>query len=191
MVAVGLVAHGSEATASQYSISHAGYSSGLLCTWAAECDSLRLANVTTPCVVPGPTRGTRGATINDTGIAERRGLKSSGVTRRAHPQPCRWCGRDVTDVGMGRRRQYCRQSCRQRAYEQRASINRGDAGASLALPPDAVVLSADDAADLSDRVYQVRCAAEDVATALDEGAEAAEMREQDAVLMRAGRIAHG
>lgn len=31
-----------------------------------------------------------------------------------------------------------------------------------ALPADAVVLSADDAADLSDRVYQVRCAAEDV-----------------------------
>ncbi|SGH56487.1 Uncharacterised protein [Mycobacterium tuberculosis] len=38
-----------------------------------------------------------------------------------------------------------------------------------ALPADAVVLSADDAADLSDRVYQVRCAAEDVVTALDEG----------------------
>lgn len=37
-----------------------------------------------------------------------------------------------------------------------------------ALPADAVVLSADDAADLSDRVYQVRCAAEDVVTALDE-----------------------
>ena len=70
---------------------------------------------------------------------------------------------------MGRRRQYCRQSCRQRAYEQRASIN-GVKGASL--PADAVVLSADEAADLSDRVYQVRCAAEDVATALDEGAGA-------------------
>ena len=30
---------------------------------------------------------------------------------------------------MGRRRQYCRQSCRQRAYEQRASLNRFGAGA--------------------------------------------------------------
>jgi hypothetical protein len=97
----------------------------------------------------------------------------------------------VTDVGMGRRRQYCRQSCRQRAYEQRAMLTRGEAGGPSALPTDAVVLSADDAADLSDRVYQVRCAAEDVATALDEGAGAAELRELCDVLLRAARAADG
>jgi len=128
------------------------------------------------------------ATINDTGIAVPGGLKSAGVTRPARPQPCRWCGRDVTDAGMGRRRQYCRQSCRQRAYEQRALITRGVAGA---LPADAVVLSADDAADLSDRVYQVRCAAEDVATALDEGAGATELRELCDALVQAARAADG
>lgn len=89
---------------------------------------------------------------------------------------------------MGRRRQYCRQSCRQRAYEQRASINGGK-GSSL--PPDAVVLSADEAADLSDRVYQVRCAAEDVATALDEGAGPTELRELCDALMRAAQAADG
>lgn len=89
---------------------------------------------------------------------------------------------------MGRRRQYCRRSCRQRAYEQRASLTRGGAGA---LPTDAVVLSADDAADLSDRVYQVRCAAEDIATALDEGAEPPELRELCDVLIRAARAADG
>jgi hypothetical protein len=89
---------------------------------------------------------------------------------------------------MGRRRQYCRQSCRQRAYEQRASIN-GAKG--TALPLDAVVLSADEAADLSDRVYQVRCAAEDVATALDEGAGATELRELCAALVRAAEAADG
>lgn len=88
---------------------------------------------------------------------------------------------------MGRRRQYCRQSCRQRAYEQRASLNRGGAD----LPTDSVVLSADDAADLSDRVYQVRCAAEDVATALDEGAGAAELRDLCEALIRAARAADG
>lgn len=92
---------------------------------------------------------------------------------------------------MGRRRQYCRQSCRQRAYEQRASLTRGGTAASLALPDDAVVLSADDAADLSDRVYQVRCAAEDVATALEEGAQATELRELCDVLIRAARAADG
>jgi hypothetical protein len=110
------------------------------------------------------------------------------VTYRVRPQPCRWCGRDVADSGLGRRRQYCRQSCRQRAYEQRASIS-GVKGASL--PADAVVLSADEAADLSDRVYQVRCAAEDVATALDEGAGAPELRELCAALMRAAEAADG
>lgn len=92
---------------------------------------------------------------------------------------------------MGRRRQYCRQSCRQRAYEQRASITRSVAGAALALPADAVVLSADDAADLSDRIYQVRCAAEDVATALDEGAGATELRELCEALVQAARAADG
>jgi hypothetical protein len=89
---------------------------------------------------------------------------------------------------MGRRRQYCRQSCRQRAYEQRASIS-GVKGA--ALPADAVVLSAMEAADLSDRVYQVRCAAEDVATALDEGAGRPELRELCATLMKAAEAADG
>ncbi len=89
---------------------------------------------------------------------------------------------------MGRRRQYCRQSCRQRAYEQRAQIN-GATGP--ALPPDAVVLSGNEAADLSDRVYQVRCAAEDVVTALDEGADPTELRELCDVLMRVARAADG
>jgi hypothetical protein len=86
---------------------------------------------------------------------------------------------------MGRRRQYCRQSCRQRAYEQRAVVK------GTSLPPDAVVLSADEAAELSDRVYQVRCAAEDVATAIDEGAEVAELRDLCDVLMRAAKAADG
>jgi hypothetical protein len=86
---------------------------------------------------------------------------------------------------MGRRRQYCRQSCRQRAYEQRASVK----GTSLAA--DAVVLSADEAAELSDRVYRVRCAAEDVATAVEEGAKSAELRDLCDALVRAAKAADG
>jgi hypothetical protein len=70
-------------------------------------------------------------------------------------------------------------------------IARGEAGALLALSPDAVVLSADEAADLSDRVYQVRCAAEDIATALDEGAGASELRELCDHLLRTARTADG
>lgn len=91
----------------------------------------------------------------------------------------------MADAGIGRRRQYCRQSCRQRAYEQRAMV-RG-----TSLPPDAVVLSPDEAAELTDRVYQVRCAAEDVATAVTEGAAAAELRELCDALMRAAKAADG
>jgi hypothetical protein len=70
-------------------------------------------------------------------------------------------------------------------------MSRGAAGGLAALPADAVVLSADDAADLSDRVYQVRCAAEDVATALAEGAGETEMRELCDTLVLAARAADG
>ncbi len=56
---------------------------------------------------------------------------------------------------------------------------------------DSVVLSADEAAELSDRVYQVRCAAEDVAIAVDEGAEAAELRVLCDALLHAVRAADG
>ena len=59
------------------------------------------------------------------------------------------------------------------------------------LPADSVVLSADEAARLCDRVYQVRCAAEDVATALDEGAGPEELRNLCAALIRAARAADG
>ncbi|WP_430522583.1 hypothetical protein [Mycolicibacterium poriferae] len=104
---------------------------------------------------------------------------------RARPQSCRWCGREVADTGMGRRRQYCRQSCRQRAYEQRAMVK------GTSVPADAVVLSADEASLLSDRVYQVRCAAEDMAVAIEEGAGPAELRELCDAVMRAAQAADG
>jgi hypothetical protein len=54
-----------------------------------------------------------------------------------------------------------------------------------------VVLTADEASELSDRVYQVRCAAEDVAMAVEEGAEGTELRELCDALMRAARAADG
>lgn len=91
----------------------------------------------------------------------------------------------MPDAGIGRRRQYCRQSCRQRAYEQRALVK----GSSV--PPDSVVLSADEAAELADRVYEVRCAAEDVSTAVDEGAAADELRALCDALLRAVKAADG
>jgi len=80
-----------------------------------------------------------------------------------------WCGREVAAVGIGRRRRYCRQSCRQRAYEQRSAVK------GTSIPADAVVLTADEASALSDRMFELRCAAEDVATAITEDADRAEL----------------
>jgi len=60
-----------------------------------------------------------------------------------------------------------------------------------AVAEDAVVLSAEEASVLSDRVYQVRCAAEDMATAIEEGAEPGELRELCDAVMRAARAADG
>jgi hypothetical protein len=62
-------------------------------------------------------------------------------------------------------------------------------GTSLA--PDAVVLTADEASELADRVYQVRCAAEDLATAIEDGAEGTELRDLCDALMRAAKAADG
>jgi hypothetical protein len=54
-----------------------------------------------------------------------------------------------------------------------------------------VVLTAAEAAELADRVFQVRCAAEDVATAVEEGAGSAELRELCEALLRAAKEADG
>ncbi|TCN50447.1 hypothetical protein EV641_11299 [Rhodococcus sp. SMB37] len=89
----------------------------------------------------------------------------------------------MPEIGTGRRRRYCRQSCRQRAYEQRATA------ASTGLAADAVVLSAMEAESLTDRAFEVRCAAEDVATAVDEGADQVELRRLCAELVELARAA--
>ncbi|MEU4803755.1 hypothetical protein [Actinosynnema sp. NPDC023587] len=93
------------------------------------------------------------------------------ASRREEARHCAWCGRRLPDSGrIGRPRRYCAQPCRQRAYERRAAVQRGG------LPEDAVVLSAAELADLQDRLFQLRCAAEDVVTAASDGADAAELR---------------
>ncbi|WP_374112327.1 hypothetical protein [Rhodococcus sp. CH91] len=84
--------------------------------------------------------------------------------RETRLSTCLWCGRPVPEIGTGRRRRYCRQSCRQRAYEQRSSTRRAG------LPEDAVVLTAAEVEALADRAFRLRCAAEDVATAVAEDA---------------------
>ena len=89
----------------------------------------------------------------------------------------------MPDAGMGRRRRYCRQSCRQRAYEQRVAVK------GTAIAPDAVVLTADEATAVMDRMFEVRCAAEDVATAAAESASPAELAALCATLLDLAREA--
>ncbi|MGO1703712.1 MAG: hypothetical protein ACTHZT_01370 [Candidatus Corynebacterium faecigallinarum] len=68
--------------------------------------------------------------------------------------------------GPGRRRRYCRQSCRQRAYEQRQAL------AGTSVPTDALILSSTAAEELTDRLFEIRCGAEDIAAAVVEGEDA-------------------
>jgi len=106
----------------------------------------------------------------------------ASLRRPAPPKHCGWCGRHLPDGGnVGRRRRYCGQSCRQRAYERRTAVQR------TGLPEDAVVLSAAEIAELQDRLFQLRCAAEDVVTAVDDGAVGAELRGLAAGLAEATR----
>ena len=58
-----------------------------------------------------------------------------------------------------------------------------------AAPTDAVVLSVEERDDLADRLYQVKCAAEDVATALAESADRAELVGLVEALLDAARAA--
>ena len=53
------------------------------------------------------------------------------------------------------------------------------------------MLSPEEAAELSDRVYQVRCAAEDVATAVEEGADTGELKGLCDALIQAAKAADG
>lgn len=105
---------------------------------------------------------------------------------RSDIRHCGWCGQrlpeDAKISKVGRPRRYCSQSCRQRAYERRSAVQRGG------LPEDAVVLSAAELADLQDRLFLLRCAAEDVVTAADDGAEAGELKSLAAAVVK---NAHG
>lgn len=57
------------------------------------------------------------------------------------------------------------------------------------LPSDAVVLSGAQRDDLADRLFQMLCAAEDVATALNEAASRSELRDLVDTLLAAAHSA--
>jgi hypothetical protein len=84
---------------------------------------------------------------------------------------------------VGRPRQYCGQPCRQRAYEQRNAAAKAD------LPGDVVLVTRAELDGLQDRLYQLRCALEDVQTLLTERPTKAELERSLSDLLRStGRL---
>lgn len=101
------------------------------------------------------------------------------ATRSSTPVPeCQWCQRELTQPqGRGRRRKYCSDSCKQRAYEHRNDV---------ANPPrtfDVENMSEKREDSLRDKLFELRCAAEDIATAAGEGAQPQEIEELCAELV--------
>ncbi|MEJ5996687.1 hypothetical protein [Corynebacterium sp. H130] len=95
----------------------------------------------------------------------------SELSASRQPATCAWCGKPIDAGGRGRPKKYCGHSCRQRAYEQRNGV------AGTAIPAEAVILRPEKVSRLKDSLFELRCAAEDVATAASEGASAEEMRQ--------------
>lgn len=92
--------------------------------------------------------------------------KLRSLTKKKQPV-CAWCGKEIpVNRGRGRKRKYCGPSCKQRAYEQRTML------AGTAVEDDAVILNRNKVAEIRDRLYALRCAAEDIRTASAEGASA-------------------
>jgi len=102
----------------------------------------------------------------------------------AEPRRCGWCRRVLPQQGsVGRPRLYCGQACRQRAYEQRSAT------AKAGLPDDVVLVTRAELDGLQDRLYQLRCALEDVQTLLTERPTKAELERSFADLLRStGRL---
>lgn len=85
---------------------------------------------------------------------------------------CLWCSRQIhNDSTLGRRRRYCSQACRQRAYEKRHQQS-GSGG----VGPDDVVVRRTELESLQDRLYALRSAVEVLESAVADKADAAEMR---------------
>ncbi|WP_254868269.1 hypothetical protein [Corynebacterium sp. Marseille-Q2823] len=104
-----------------------------------------------------------------------------GKPSRHRTATCQWCGKEIAQGGRGRPRKFCSPSCKQRAYEQRHNV------VGTSIPVDAVILTPDNADRLRDGLFELRCCAEDVATAASESASVEEMEQLCAELVALAR----
>lgn len=95
---------------------------------------------------------------------------------------CGWCHRklDVPE-GPGRPRAYCRQSCRQRAYEARHHAGQ------LGLAEGELVMTRRDLEQVLDQIYVLQAAVEDVDRDLSKSNDPAEVRRSLEWLLSAAR----
>ena len=82
--------------------------------------------------------------------------------------PCRTIG---MWLGRGRPRKFCSPSCKQRAYEQRNNVS------GTSIPKDAVIMTPERADALRDGLFELRCSAEDIGIAAQEGADTKELQQ--------------
>lgn len=128
--------------------------------------------------VRGAAAGTVERAVRTSGTCDT-GEQGSGTERR-----CGWCRRVLPQAGsVGRPRLYCGQACRQRAYEQRSAT------AKAGLSDDVVLVKRAELDGLQDRLFQLRCALEDVQTLLGERHTKAELEQMLADVVRStGRL---
>ena len=128
----------------------------------------------------------RMTTVLDEAVDRRTGETAVSMARRStgEQRRCGWCRRVLPQQGsVGRPRQYCGQACRQRAYEQRNATTKAG------LSGDVVLVTRAELDGLQDRLYQLRCALEDVQTLLTERPTKAELERSLVDLLRStGRL---
>ncbi|MFI5503774.1 Uncharacterised protein [Corynebacterium kutscheri] len=94
---------------------------------------------------------------------------------------CQWCGTEFLATSRGRPRKFCSHACRQRAYEQRNAVTGTN------ISPDAVIMHPEKAVQFHDSLFELRCAAEDIATAVTENADPAEVNKLCSELVNLAR----
>lgn len=106
-------------------------------------------------------------------------MRTSG--REPKPATCQWCGKEISQGGRGRPRKFCTPTCKQRAYEQRQNVT------GTGISADAVILTPARAEALTDGLFELRCSAEDIATAVSEGAGENEVQQLCDELVKTAR----
>lgn len=94
---------------------------------------------------------------------------------------CRWCRRPVVQPAVGRPREFCKRSCRQRDFEARQRA------ASHGLDESALIVARRELDNLRDELYVLSCAVQDVERDLADAPTANDFRDAVRWLLDAAR----